>query len=61
TTVVWGTRDALTLPSLVAEVAELIPGARSVVLHGLGHQLVFEAPDQLADVLGDAAAGPRRS
>ncbi|HLH46126.1 MAG TPA: alpha/beta hydrolase, partial [Acidimicrobiales bacterium] len=40
TTVVWGTRDALTLPSLVAEVADLIPRARSVVLHGLGHQLV---------------------
>jgi non-heme chloroperoxidase len=61
TTVVYGSRDALTFPALNRQIAELIPGARTEVLHGAGHQLVFEAPDQLADVLADAAAGPRRA
>lgn len=60
TTVVYGTRDLLTLPSANRRIAETIPGATTVVLHGCGHQVVFEAPDQLADVLGDAAVGHLR-
>lgn len=61
TTVAYGTADLLTPPKLNRELVESIPGAVGVVLHGCGHQLPFEAPDQLADVVLDVLerqAGP---
>ncbi|MGI8493237.1 MAG: alpha/beta fold hydrolase [Acidimicrobiales bacterium] len=51
TTVVVGSRDQLT-PRRHSEVlASSIPGARLEVIRGAGHQLPFEAPDRLANIL----------
>jgi pimeloyl-ACP methyl ester carboxylesterase len=55
TVVVSGTRDRLTVHRRSRTIAALIPGARLEVLRGAGHQLVFEAPDRLAELIG----GPR--
>lgn len=54
TTVVWGTADRLTLPGLNRQIAESIPGARAVVVEQAGHQIPFEAPDRLAEVIAAA-------
>lgn len=51
TVVVTGSRDTLTPLRLGRKISELIPGARLEVLPGLGHQLTFEAPDTLADIV----------
>ena len=55
TQVVAGTHDQLTFLHVNEEIAELIPGARLEVLHGHGHMLPFEAPDQLTDCIIQAA------
>jgi pimeloyl-ACP methyl ester carboxylesterase len=55
TQVVAGTHDQLTFLHVNEEVAELIPGARLEVLHGYGHMLPFEAPDQITDCIVQAA------
>jgi non-heme chloroperoxidase len=56
TVVVSGTRDTLTLHGRSHAIAELIPGAELISLPGFGHQLVFEAPALLAEILGERAA-----
>ena len=55
TQVVAGTHDQLTFLHVNEEIAELIPGARLEVLHGHGHMLPFEAPDQITDCIVQAA------
>ena len=50
TTVVVGTRDALTPVSHSRAMAAAIPGARLEVLKGLGHMLPFEAVDRLVEL-----------
>ncbi|MDZ7673492.1 MAG: alpha/beta hydrolase [Acidimicrobiales bacterium] len=55
TTVVAGTHDQLTPLALNEDIAERIPGARLEVLHGLGHMLPWEAPDQVTDVIVQTA------
>ena len=54
TIIVSGTLDALTPHAQSRRMAEIIPGARLVAIPGAGHQLVFEHPDRLAAILGDA-------
>lgn len=54
TLVVSGTRDTLLAHKLSRHLAESIPAARLVAISGAGHQLPFEAPDQLAEILLDA-------
>ncbi len=47
TTVVVGSRDQLTRPSLAAELVDAIPEARLVTIPDAGHQLPLEAPDEV--------------
>lgn len=54
-TVVAGSRDHLLPPSRSRRIASLVPGARLVMVEGAGHMLPFEIPDQLADLLLEAA------
>lgn len=69
TTVISGTRDTLTVPARSRTIVSSIPGAELVVVPGGGHQLVFEAPQILADAIAariptpgpvDAGAGTTR-
>lgn len=55
--VIVGSRDALTPPNMSRTIAGLIPDSRLIVLPGLGHQLVFEAPGRLAEAVMGCAAG----
>jgi 3-oxoadipate enol-lactonase len=56
TVVVSGTRDVLTLHGRSRLLASEIPGAELVVVPGAGHQLVFEAPGRLAELIGGLSA-----
>lgn len=47
--IIAGTHDQLTHLPGNEEIAELILGAEIDVLHGLGHMLPFEAPDQITE------------
>ena len=53
--VIAGSHDQLTFLHVNEEVADSIPGARIEVLHGYGHMLPFEAPDQVTDAIIQAA------
>ena len=44
TLVVWGDRDRLVDPALAPRVAATIPGARLLVLEGVGHVAQLEDP-----------------
>ena len=46
--VIAGDRDGATPPDLVRELADLIPGARYVLMHGVGHLPCVEAPEAYA-------------
>ncbi|GAC1540263.1 MAG: alpha/beta fold hydrolase [Acidimicrobiales bacterium] len=54
-TVVVGGRDRLTPPRLGRRIADEIPGSQLVTIAGAGHQLQFEYPDRLADIIDDMA------
>jgi pimeloyl-ACP methyl ester carboxylesterase len=73
TLVVWGALDRLVDPALAPRLAAVVPGARLLVLDGVGHLAMLEAPEPVAravlglveDLSGDdesldraAAAGP---
>ena len=45
TTVIVGTRDALTLPKKADQIVATVPGARLVTLQNRGHMLPLEDPD----------------
>jgi non-heme chloroperoxidase len=49
TTVMVGTRDALTLPKKADQIVATVPGARLVTLQNRGHMLPLEDPDAVAD------------
>ncbi len=51
TLVVWGDRDRLVSPRLAARTAASIPGARLVMLPGIGHVAQIEAPDAVAEAV----------
>jgi pimeloyl-ACP methyl ester carboxylesterase len=61
TLVVWGDRDRLVDPALAPRLAAAVPDARLLLLPGVGHVAMLEAPEETARaVLGlveDAAAG----
>ena len=48
TLVVWGERDRLVSPRLAARTAAAIPGARLLMLPGIGHVAQIEAADTVA-------------
>ena len=54
TVVVAGTHDHLTPLAGNELIADLIPGARLEVLPGMGHMLMFEAPDAVTDAIVQA-------
>ena len=57
TTVVVGSRDALTPPSHSRRIADAIPGSTLVVIPGAGHMLPMEAPKELVELIEAAAEG----
>jgi pimeloyl-ACP methyl ester carboxylesterase len=57
TTVVVGSADRLTSVAHARVIAAEIRGAQLVVLDGVGHQVMQEAPEQLDAVIEDLAAG----
>ena len=59
-TVVVGGRDRLTPPRLARRIADEIPGARLVTIPDAGHQLQFEYPDRLAEIIDDMATRSAR-
>ena len=57
--VLWGSRDRLVDPALAPRLAAAIPGARLLVLDGVGHVAMLEAPEPTARaVLGLAEGRP---
>ena len=54
TVVVAGSHDQLTPLSGNEIIADLVPDARLEVLPGMGHMLMFEAPDAVTDVIVQA-------
>jgi pimeloyl-ACP methyl ester carboxylesterase len=57
TTVIVGTRDALTLPKKADQIVSTVPGARLVTLQNRGHMLPLEDPDAVADEIVRAVKG----
>jgi len=57
TTVMVGTRDALTLPKKADQIVATVPGARLVTLQDRGHMLPLEDPDAVADEIARAVKG----
>ncbi|MGH7266635.1 MAG: alpha/beta fold hydrolase [Candidatus Rokuibacteriota bacterium] len=49
--VVYGDDDAITPPPAARRIAESVPGARLVGIHGAGHMIPVEKPSELATVL----------
>ena len=57
TTVMVGTRDALTLPKKAEQIVATVPGARLVTLRNRGHMLPLEDPDAVTDEIVRAVKG----
>jgi pimeloyl-ACP methyl ester carboxylesterase len=57
TTVMVGTRDALTLPVKADQIVATVPGARLVTLQDRGHMLPLEVPDAVTDEIVRAVKG----
>jgi non-heme chloroperoxidase len=57
TTVMVGTRDALTLPKKADQIVATVPGARLVTLQNRGHMLPLEDPDAVTDEIARAVKG----
>jgi pimeloyl-ACP methyl ester carboxylesterase len=53
---VAGAEDVATPPAALAEIADAVPQGRLVVLDGVGHLAPFEAPVEVAALLGDHLA-----
>jgi pimeloyl-ACP methyl ester carboxylesterase len=65
TLVLWGDRDRLVDPRLAPRLAAAVPDARLLVLDGVGHVAMLEAPEPTAravlGLLEDAARDPDRA
>ena len=48
TLVVWGRRDRLVDPALAPRLADVVPDSRLLVLEGVGHVAMLEAPEPTA-------------
>ena len=48
TSVIWGDRDRLVDPALAPRLASAVPDARLLVLPGVGHVAMLEAPEETA-------------
>ena len=56
TLVATGVADALVPPRNAATLAARIPGARLELLNDLGHRAIWEAPEEIAELIGDFLA-----
>jgi pimeloyl-ACP methyl ester carboxylesterase len=56
TLVTTGAADALVPPRNAATLAARIPGARLELLNDLGHRAIWEAPEEMAELIGDFLA-----
>jgi pimeloyl-ACP methyl ester carboxylesterase len=61
TIVVSGTLDTLLAHKLSKALASAIDGARLIAVPGAGHQLPFETPDRVAEILADASRTASRT
>ena len=61
TLVATGTADVLVRPRNAAILAARIPNARLETLADLGHRAIWEAPEEIAGLIGDFLTGPRRN
>jgi pimeloyl-ACP methyl ester carboxylesterase len=57
TTVIVGSRDALTVPRKADQIVSTVPGARLVTLQNRGHMLPLEDPDAVTDEIVRAVKG----
>ena len=48
TLVIWGDRDRLVDPALAPRLAEVVPDSRLLVIDGVGHVAMLEAPETTA-------------
>jgi pimeloyl-ACP methyl ester carboxylesterase len=55
-TVVWGTEDPVAVPAMTTRLAEARPDARVVLLPGVGHYPMLEAPRRFIESLSSALA-----
>ncbi|QJY44900.1 alpha/beta fold hydrolase [Pseudonocardia broussonetiae] len=60
TLVVWGDRDRLVSPRHAARTAATIPGARLLMLPGVGHVAQMEVPERVAQAVGELWEDPAR-
>jgi pimeloyl-ACP methyl ester carboxylesterase len=60
TLVATGTHDVLVKPRNAAILASRIPNARLEMLADLGHRAIWEAPEEMAELIGDFLTGPNR-
>jgi 3-oxoadipate enol-lactonase len=58
TLVATGTHDLLVKPRNSAILADRIPDARLELLADLGHRAIWEAPEEMADLIGDFLTRP---
>jgi len=58
TLVATGAEDVLVRPRNSATIAARIPNARLETIAGLGHRAIWEAPEEMADLIGDFLVGP---
>jgi 3-oxoadipate enol-lactonase len=58
TLIATGTHDVLVKPRNSAILAARIPRARLETLADLGHRAIWEAPEEIADLIGDFLTGP---
>jgi len=58
TLVAAGTLDVLVKPRNASILASRIPNARLELLADLGHRAIWEAPEEMAELIGDFLAGP---
>jgi pimeloyl-ACP methyl ester carboxylesterase len=52
-TVVWGIDDPIAVPDMARRLAAARPDARVVLLDGVGHYPMLEAPDRFLGAVGD--------
>jgi pimeloyl-ACP methyl ester carboxylesterase len=56
-TVVWGTDDPIAVPAMADRLARARPDARVVLLDGVGHYPMVEAPDRLLGAMAPERSG----
>jgi pimeloyl-ACP methyl ester carboxylesterase len=56
-TIAWGDKDRLLLPRQLARARRRLPRARHVLVAGVGHLMMADNPQAVADVLRAGARG----